>query len=122
VHMPQGTDYHWTCSSLPEAHTSRCRKSRRCTRAHEWSKALLLRCLLLHIRDDLCWQILTLWLRVTYPSLLRPFLQLDAFERQVVEMVKPAHGTTTLGFIFQGGIIIAVDSRATMGGYICERL
>lgn len=35
-------------------------------------------------------------------------------------MVKPAHGTTTLGFIFQGGVIIAVDSRATMGSYICE--
>jgi hypothetical protein len=35
-------------------------------------------------------------------------------------MVKPCHGTTTLGFIFQGGVIIAVDSRATMGSYICE--
>jgi 20S proteasome alpha/beta subunit len=35
-------------------------------------------------------------------------------------MVKPSHGTTTLGFIFQGGVIIAVDSRATMGSYICE--
>ncbi len=46
-------------------------------------------------------------------------LQIDGFEREVVEMVKPAHGTTTLGFIFQGGVIIAVDSRATMGSYIC---
>lgn len=46
--------------------------------------------------------------------------QLDSFERQVVEMVKPSHGTTTLGFVFQHGIIIAVDSRATMGSYICE--
>merc|ERR1719450_965209 len=27
-------------------------------------------------------------------------------------------GTTTLGFVFQGGIIIAVDSRASMGTYI----
>lgn len=36
-------------------------------------------------------------------------------------MVKPCHGTTTLGFIFQHGVIIAVDSRATMGSYICER-
>jgi 20S proteasome subunit beta 5 len=27
-------------------------------------------------------------------------------------------GTTTLGFVFQGGIIIAVDSRASMGSYI----
>lgn len=46
--------------------------------------------------------------------------QLDDFERQAIEMVKPCHGTTTLGFIFQHGVIIAVDSRATMGSYICE--
>jgi len=37
------------------------------------------------------------------------------------------HGTTTLAFIYegktaqdQGGIIIAVDSRATGGQHICE--
>lgn len=47
-------------------------------------------------------------------------LQVDQFEREVVEMVKPCHGTTTLGFIFQHGVIIAVDSRATMGSYICK--
>jgi 20S proteasome subunit beta 5 len=29
-----------------------------------------------------------------------------------------AKGTTTLGFVFQGGIIIAVDARATMGSFI----
>ena len=29
-----------------------------------------------------------------------------------------AHGTTTLGFKFNGGVIIAVDSRATAGSYI----
>jgi len=28
------------------------------------------------------------------------------------------HGTTTLGFVFQGGVILAVDSRASMGSYI----
>lgn len=27
-------------------------------------------------------------------------------------------GTTTLGFMYQGGIVIAVDSRATRGNYI----
>jgi len=32
--------------------------------------------------------------------------------------IRYAHGTTTLGFIFKGGIIIAVDSRASMGSYI----
>jgi 20S proteasome subunit beta 5 len=29
-----------------------------------------------------------------------------------------AKGTTTLGFVFQGGILIAVDARATMGSFI----
>eukprot|EP00274_Cyanoptyche_gloeocystis_P001439 CAMPEP_0196657052 /NCGR_PEP_ID=MMETSP1086-20130531/21477_1 /TAXON_ID=77921 /ORGANISM="Cyanoptyche gloeocystis , Strain SAG4.97" /LENGTH=270 /DNA_ID=CAMNT_0041990049 /DNA_START=9 /DNA_END=821 /DNA_ORIENTATION=+ len=29
-----------------------------------------------------------------------------------------AHGTTTLGFVFKHGILIAVDSRASMGTYI----
>lgn len=28
------------------------------------------------------------------------------------------HGTTTLGFMYQGGIVLAVDSRATGGNYI----
>lgn len=28
------------------------------------------------------------------------------------------HGTTTLGFQYQGGIILAVDSRATGGQFI----
>eukprot|EP00775_Hariotina_reticulata_P007099 gene7099-7312_t len=46
---------------------------------------------------------------------------IDSFEREVVEMVKPSHGTTTLGFIFQHGVIIAVDSRATMGSYISSQ-
>lgn len=46
---------------------------------------------------------------------------LDSFEREVVEYVKPSHGTTTLGFIFQGGVIIAVDSRATQGSYISSQ-
>ncbi|KAI8467839.1 MAG: nucleophile aminohydrolase [Monoraphidium minutum] len=46
---------------------------------------------------------------------------IDSFEREVVEMVKPNHGTTTLGFIFKHGVIIAVDSRATMGSYISSQ-
>lgn len=31
------------------------------------------------------------------------------------------HGTTTLAFKFQGGIIVAVDSRATAGAYIASQ-
>ena len=40
--------------------------------------------------------------------------------------IKMLHGTTTLGFIFQGGVIICVDSRASQGQYVgaspCEQL
>ena len=37
-------------------------------------------------------------------------------------MVKPAKGTTTLAFIFKHGVMVAADSRASMGGYICMPL
>jgi len=32
--------------------------------------------------------------------------------------IKFNHGTTTLGFLFNGGVLLAVDSRASMGSYI----
>lgn len=32
--------------------------------------------------------------------------------------IKIQHGTTTLAFRFQGGVIVAVDSRATAGSYV----
>ena len=32
--------------------------------------------------------------------------------------IKFNHGTTTLGFVFQHGVLVAVDSRASMGSYI----
>lgn len=35
--------------------------------------------------------------------------------------IKPYKGTTTLAFIFQGGMVIAVDSRATSGSYIASQ-
>lgn len=34
-------------------------------------------------------------------------------------MVKPARGTTTLAFVFKHGVIVAADSCASMGNYIC---
>lgn len=34
--------------------------------------------------------------------------------------LKFLHGTTTLGFVFKHGIVIAVDSRASMGSYVGE--
>jgi len=45
----------------------------------------------------------------------------DSFQRQSIDMCKPAHGTTTLSFIFKGGVIVAVDSRASMGPYISSQ-
>jgi len=32
--------------------------------------------------------------------------------------IKFSHGTTTLGFVFDEGVLLAVDSRASMGSYI----
>ncbi|KAH9326749.1 hypothetical protein KI387_006927, partial [Taxus chinensis] len=45
----------------------------------------------------------------------------DGFQKAAVQMVKPAKGTTTLAFIFKEGIIVAADSRASMGGYISSQ-
>jgi 20S proteasome subunit beta 5 len=36
------------------------------------------------------------------------------------QTVKFAKGTTTLAFKFNGGIIVSVDSRSTMGAYIAS--
>mmetsp|Transcript_8986 Transcript_8986/g.29526 ORF Transcript_8986/g.29526 Transcript_8986/m.29526 type:complete len:288 (-) Transcript_8986:49-912(-) len=52
---------------------------------------------------------------------LPPVANLDRFERDVVDYVKPKHGTTTLGFVFKEGVIIAVDSRASQGPYISSQ-
>eukprot|EP01025_Chloroclados_australasicus_P038895 TRINITY_DN40159_c0_g1_i2.p1 TRINITY_DN40159_c0_g1~~TRINITY_DN40159_c0_g1_i2.p1 ORF type:complete len:273 (-),score=16.06 TRINITY_DN40159_c0_g1_i2:269-1087(-) len=46
---------------------------------------------------------------------------LEGFEKETQKFIQPAHGTTTLGFVFQGGVIIAVDSRATQGSYIASQ-
>ena len=35
--------------------------------------------------------------------------------------IKIAHGTTTLAFRFQGGIIVATDSRASAGNWIASQ-
>ena len=35
--------------------------------------------------------------------------------------IKMVHGTTTLAFKFQGGVIVAVDSRASAGAYIASQ-
>lgn len=48
--------------------------------------------------------------------------QFDGFQAATKDMVKNKKGTTTLAFIFDKGVIVAADSRASMGGYICEYL
>jgi len=50
----------------------------------------------------------------------RTFLS-DTFQEGSAEPIKMLHGTTTLSFVFQGGIIVAVDSRATQGNYIASQ-
>ncbi|KZV39982.1 proteasome subunit beta type-5 [Dorcoceras hygrometricum] len=45
----------------------------------------------------------------------------DGFQKAAVQMVKPAKGTTTLAFIFKEGVMVAADSRASMGGYISSQ-
>jgi len=42
----------------------------------------------------------------------------DDFSSQANSEIKFLHGTTTLAFIFDGGVLVAVDSRASMGSYI----
>ncbi|CAI9282753.1 unnamed protein product [Lactuca saligna] len=44
----------------------------------------------------------------------------DGFQKNSIQMVKPAKGTTTLAFIFKEGVMVAADSRASMGGYIFD--
>ncbi|KAK4703769.1 20S proteasome subunit beta 5, partial [Phenoliferia sp. Uapishka_3] len=59
----------------------------------------------------------------TMPNLLDPtsFLQLHTDDASDPSCrIKINHGTTTLAFRFKGGIIVAVDSRATAGSYIAS--
>ncbi|XP_042040054.1 proteasome subunit beta type-5-like [Salvia splendens] len=56
------------------------------------------------------------------PSFKLPVtVDFDGFQKAAVQMVKPAKGTTTLAFIFKHGVMVAADSRASMGGYISSQ-
>jgi hypothetical protein len=48
------------------------------------------------------------------------FLKLHTSDSSAESRIKLNHGTTTLAFRFKGGIVVAVDSRATAGSYIGE--
>ncbi|XP_010912828.2 proteasome subunit beta type-5 [Elaeis guineensis] len=45
----------------------------------------------------------------------------DGFQKNAIQMVKPAKGTTTLAFVFKEGIIVAAESRTSMGGYVASQ-
>jgi 20S proteasome subunit beta 5 len=42
----------------------------------------------------------------------------EKYEHPLDSTIKMNHGTTTLGFVFDHGVLLAVDSRASMGSYI----
>lgn len=48
------------------------------------------------------------------------FLQ-ETSSSEVKHITKFKKGTTTLGFVFQHGVLIAVDARATMGHFISSQ-
>uniref|UniRef100_A0ABM5FF67 Proteasome subunit beta n=1 Tax=Pogona vitticeps TaxID=103695 RepID=A0ABM5FF67_9SAUR len=50
------------------------------------------------------------------------FLQTHCEGRGDGHRIELAHGTTTLAFTFQHGVIVATDSRASAGNYICEKV
>lgn len=45
----------------------------------------------------------------------------DGFLKATLDVLKPQHGTTTLAFIYQHGVVLACDSRATQGPYIASQ-
>ncbi|KAI0220693.1 Proteasome subunit beta type-5 [Massospora cicadina] len=60
----------------------------------------------------------------SFPKVVNPsgFLNhhLDVTSENKTAQIKLEHGTTTLAFKFQGGVIVAVDSRASAGSYIAS--
>jgi len=56
-----------------------------------------------------------------YAPVPRPRSFCNDMKKTTGRLMNFAKGTTTLGFVFQGGIIIAVDSRASMGSYISSQ-
>ncbi|GAY44073.1 hypothetical protein CUMW_079450 [Citrus unshiu] len=56
------------------------------------------------------------------PSFALPLsTDFDEFQKDTKATLKHAKGTTTLAFIFKEGVMVAADSRASMGGYISSQ-
>jgi len=45
-------------------------------------------------------------------------LHQEMFDPPLSPPVQFEHGTTTISFVFQGGIVAAVDSRASIGNFV----
>lgn len=61
---------------------------------------------------------------IEVPQILKPAEFLRAHTDHAANpdcKIKIAHGTTTLAFRFQGGIVVAVDSRATAGNWVASQ-
>ena len=56
-------------------------------------------------------------LLMSAPILPNPLERCPGVEKHV----KMVHGTTTLAFKYKGGVIVAVDSRASAGAYIASQ-
>jgi len=61
--------------------------------------------------------------KFTVPAVARPatFLKDTWQAKDAPKPLEFRHGTTTLGFVFKHGVLIAVDSRATQGAYIASQ-
>ena len=67
-------------------------------------------------------------LRCPRPTYVRQLTQPARFLSQFTDVdstnagarIKLNHGTTTLAFRYKGGVVIAVDSRASAGSYIAS--
>uniref|UniRef100_A0A670Z5R4 Uncharacterized protein n=1 Tax=Pseudonaja textilis TaxID=8673 RepID=A0A670Z5R4_PSETE len=52
---------------------------------------------------------------------MQPAEVLKSLSESSGSQFEPVHGTTTLAFTFQHGVIVATDSRGTAGNYIGEQ-
>lgn len=56
-----------------------------------------------------------------FPQPLDAFMAPNGAQSTKDNSLKFAHGTTTLAFVFDHGVIVAVDSRSSMGPYIASQ-
>jgi len=61
--------------------------------------------------------------KLVMPPVMKPgsFLKEVFQQSNAPAPIEMAHGTTTLGFVYKNGVVIAVDSRSTQGAYIASQ-